>query len=134
MAPTRYAVRQVLDQEYQKDIIRQQADARQARHKAGKPLADGADLSGILKIDPIAGTESRKSKAQGAKRDFFGRIIVNDARPDRKDGDEAGENSAQKRKHVTGEEGENKVWVSFHEGFSNAVRKPITLDELMRGL
>ena len=28
---------------------------------------------------------------------------------------------------------ERKVWVSFHEGFSNAVRKPITLEELMRG-
>ncbi|RMD42304.1 hypothetical protein DV735_g2832, partial [Chaetothyriales sp. CBS 134920] len=26
-----------------------------------------------------------------------------------------------------------RVWVSFHEGFSNAVRKPITLKELMEG-
>lgn len=29
---------------------------------------------------------------------------------------------------------DNKVWVSFHEGFSNAVRKPLTIEELLRGL
>jgi len=29
---------------------------------------------------------------------------------------------------------DNKVWVTFHEGYSNAVRKPITIEELMRGL
>jgi chromosome transmission fidelity protein 18 len=27
-----------------------------------------------------------------------------------------------------------RIWVSFHEGFSNAVRKPVTLDDIMRGL
>ena len=134
MAPTRYSVRQVLDQEYQKDVIRQQADARQARYRAGNPLGDSADLCGTLKIDPIVDTEIRKSKVQGVKRDFFGRIIINEARPNRKDGDNAGDDSAKRGKPVAGEVEENKVWVSFHEGFSNAVRKPITLDELMRGL
>ncbi|SLM39214.1 sister chromatid cohesion factor [Lasallia pustulata] len=132
--PTRYAVRQVLDQEYQKDIIRQQADARQARYKAGNPLGGAADLGATFKTAPTVGTESKKSKVQGAKRDFFGRIIINETRSSRNDGDEAGDNSAKQREPVGGEEGENKVWVSFHEGFSNAVRKPITLDELMRGL
>lgn len=71
---------------------------------------------------------------QGSKRDFFGRIIIHEARPDRDDGDETADYRAKKRNRVPGEEEENKVWVSFHEGFSNAVRKPITLDELMRGL
>ena len=69
-----------------------------------------------------------KSKPLQTKRDFFGRIIEN-VRP------------ASKEEHINGsramemsEKGESrKVWVSFHEGFSNAVRKPITLDELMRG-
>ena len=92
------------------------------------------DLGGTFKIDPTVGTESRKSKAHGVKRDFFGRIIINETRPSKNDGDEASDKSAKERKPVGGEEGENKVWVSFHEGFSNAVRKPITLDELMRGL
>jgi chromosome transmission fidelity protein 18 len=31
-------------------------------------------------------------------------------------------------------EREGRVWVSFHEGFSNAVRKPVTLREIMSGL
>lgn len=31
-------------------------------------------------------------------------------------------------------EGEDeRVWVSFNEGFSNAVRKPITMNDLMEG-
>ena len=30
--------------------------------------------------------------------------------------------------------GEARVWVSYHEGFSMAVRKPVGLAELMRGL
>lgn len=28
----------------------------------------------------------------------------------------------------------NKVWITYHEGFSDAVRKPITVEELLRGL
>lgn len=57
------------------------------------------------------------------KRDFFGRII-NDARPT-----SAGKNPASVQ--ATRKEDDGRVWVSFHEGFSNAVRKPITLKELI---
>ena len=50
---------------------------------------------------------------------------------------EVGEKVARKRMNAK-EKGEDdmegRVWVSFHEGFSNAVRKPITMEELMRGL
>jgi chromosome transmission fidelity protein 18 len=63
------------------------------------------------------------SKDAGMKRDFFGRII-NDARPT-----SAGKNAAKVQ--TTRKEDDGRVWVSFHEGFSNAVRKPITLKELI---
>ena len=49
--------------------------------------------------------------------------MVNEARVDG-----AGVGKEKKR------EEEHRVWVSFHEGFSNAVRKPISLEELMRGM
>lgn len=41
--------------------------------------------------------------------------------------------NVERRKEKSGKS-DNKVWVSYHEGFSNAVRKPITIDELLRGL
>jgi chromosome transmission fidelity protein 18 len=45
-----------------------------------------------------------------------------------------GETDAEEAKRHRKENGEveGKVWVSYHEGFSNAVRKPLTLAELMR--
>lgn len=60
------------------------------------------------------------------KRDFFGRII--EEKP--VDAQEARET----REGNSGKESEGKVFVSFHEGYSNAVRKPITLVDLMRDL
>jgi chromosome transmission fidelity protein 18 len=64
--------------------------------------------------------ESRPVVDKEEKKDFFGRVVKESA--------EAAE-SAQK---VVKEEG--RVWVSYHEGFSNAVRRPLTLKELMAGL
>jgi chromosome transmission fidelity protein 18 len=64
--------------------------------------------------------------APGVRRDFFGRI-VNKAAP------ATGKDKTEKRKsdrHKT----ERKVWVTFHEGFSNAVRKPISMNELLADL
>lgn len=58
-----------------------------------------------------------------AKRDFFGRV-VEDVRPGSSEG---------KPTRQSGQQEEGMVWVSFHEGSSTAVRKPITLEELMRG-
>lgn len=47
------------------------------------------------------------------------------------DGNAQAEGKAGKKKDG---KDDNKVWVSFHEGFSNAVSKPITIEELLRGL
>jgi chromosome transmission fidelity protein 18 len=76
---------------------------------------------------------SAKPKLAGAKRDFFGRIL-NEAIPtaNKEDIDRLGD--ARKKRKFSGGDQENMVWISFHEGFSNAVRKPITLEEMLRGL
>ncbi|QSZ33540.1 hypothetical protein DSL72_005108 [Monilinia vaccinii-corymbosi] len=127
----RYAVRQVLDQEYQKNIIVRENAARQARFKAGN--TDGGDGEYSFEKAKLGkGKSEKKVLGVGAgneiKRDFFGRVLAERVLSSR-DG-----NTGDDR--ASGEKGkeEKKVWVTFHEGFSNAVRKPITISELMRGL
>jgi chromosome transmission fidelity protein 18 len=67
------------------------------------------------------------------KKDFFGRVL-NDSvvQPLRERDGNAGKR--KKKSCETKGKDDNKVWVSFHEGFSNAVRKPLTVEELLRGL
>ncbi|KAF7714163.1 Uncharacterized protein PECH_009025 [Penicillium ucsense] len=117
-APVRYAVRQVLDQEYRKEIQRKFSDAKNA--------ANGRSVPGQAGKEQQGGIGSRKVSGDGAKRDFFGRVIEQPVRDitDTNRGDESEEASKAGR----------KVWVTYHEGFSNAVRKPISMGELLAGL
>ncbi len=126
-APARYSIRQALDQEYQKLLIRQRADAAQSRFKAGSIPGQIDEPSSAVERFLLATDEGKKPKVAATRRDFFGRI-VNDAQPQSLDSS----NSEKNKNSLKGND-DNKVWVSFHEGFSNAVRKPITLEELMRG-
>ena len=78
-----------------------------------------------------AATEPNKAAAVGVKRDFFGRIIAEISRPL----EETQGNARERRKRAdSGETQKQKVWVSFHEGLNNAVRKPISLEEFLQGL
>lgn len=128
-APTRYAVRQVLDQELQKANSLRENAARQARYKAGNPHASEDYI-----FDDKENTNVTENALPGilVKKDFFGRVIQSVVQPlSESDG-----NSMDKK--IAGikplGKAETKVWVTFHEGMNNAVRKPITLDELLRGL
>jgi chromosome transmission fidelity protein 18 len=129
-APVRYAVRQVLDQEYQKNIIVRENAARQARYKAGN-LDDNVDFSFVEKKENKG--HHAEERLLMAKKDFFGRVIREEIMPLQEIDGNADPESKRKRKNADGK-GDNKVWVSFHEGYSNAVRKPITIEELFRGL
>jgi chromosome transmission fidelity protein 18 len=114
----RYAVRQVLDQEWRKLRLSKNKEARETR-------------MGTLpsKTGPSSGKEDTKDidvrPTTKVKRDFFGRVVV------QCDDEAPGEGPRKKRKVV---EKKRDVWVSYNEGFSNAVRKGITLDELMAEL
>lgn len=126
---TRFAVRQVLDQELRKFIILQQERIRQERFAAANPGVDiGLSAAATRQKEKEKEREAKKNAAAGVKRDFFGRIV---AEEDDADGGDAGR--SKKRKVVGVGEGA-KIWCSFREGFSNAVKKPITWDELMAGL
>lgn len=174
--PTRYAIRQVLDQEYQKELIRRENQERQARYLAGSSTTNSYGGRSYLKeVDedkenPTKNEDMNEKKGAGAgqqrihtkKRDFFGRVIINDderpvsivvddvddiatgggRRTRRKmsgknnDDDDDDNDEGKKASHqvMSSSGGPQKVWISFHEGVSNAVRRPITLEELMREL
>lgn len=121
----RYAIRQVLEQEYRKEVMRKQS-LSQTKYgsSSGKPGEPNGD------DDKENAQKKAKRDAFGAKRDFFGRIVNESLPMANKDGTDE---SSHKRK-PSGQQEEHKVWVTFHEGFSNAVRKPISLDELLADL
>ncbi|KAK4182356.1 putative chromosome transmission fidelity protein 18 [Podospora australis] len=128
-APTRYAVCQVLDQELKKAIAGREMAARQARlRQGGEYHVPVQQLS--LEDDKENKNTAPEGEVKAVKKDFFGRII--EERP-------LGERSAngghrRKGSRRGGEEKEwDKVWVTYHEGINNAVRKPISLEEFMRG-
>ena len=136
-APTRYAVRQVLAQEVSRLRSQMAAESRAARG-SGALLGMSRDvnvLSGTSDKEnlPPASKEIGKAGSKGVKRDFFGRVIVNEesvGRPGSAGGDEGKGRPGSKGGKGNG----GRIWVSYHEGFSNAVRKPIGLKELMDGL
>ncbi|KAL9594783.1 MAG: hypothetical protein Q9219_006842 [cf. Caloplaca sp. 3 TL-2023] len=120
---TRYAIRQALDQESQKLVVsqRRKRSASSSNHEA----VNGSKSS---RKDGVSAQE--KGTASEVKRDFFGRIVQ-----ERPAGTDETEKTGQERCSThPDKESEWKVFVSFHEGYSNAVRKPITLHDLMRGL
>ena len=126
-APTRYAVRQVLDQELQRTLAQREAQARQARFRTGGAAAVDTPSSSSLPLDNKENLKNIIDNAKTAtmmKRDFFGRVV--EARPLA----ELDGNSAERR----AKREEHKVWVTYHEGLNNAVRKPMSLQEFFRGL
>lgn len=145
--PTRYAIRQVLDQALRKTKALQASQIRQAR-------GSGALTGSILPVgnqtedkenhdstfDPKA--QEQQQKPVKVKRDFFGRPIINAPLPTPPpelgvniDASMIAKSTAAKGKARGADAGagdeEGRIWMSFHEGFSNAVRKPITLRDLM---
>jgi chromosome transmission fidelity protein 18 len=123
--PIRYAVRQVLDQELRKERILQNSAVR---HGRSRPSTLTQDPNGENKENESPGEKAKAASAKdpGVKRDFFGRIIIED-RP------QSAGKAAKEQSTKAQAKDEGRIWVSFHEGFSNAVRKPITLKELMDG-
>ena len=133
--PARYAIRQALDQEYQKYLLRQNTEARQARYHAGGGSTSDFNIDPSIAEDVTAPTAMQGKPAPAAaaiKRDFFGRPIIESVPSLSREGSEM-QGRGPKGVEGNGKGERGKVWVSFHEGFSNAVRKPITLEELMRG-
>lgn len=119
----RYAVRSVLEQEWRKESL--------LRDHANRKRRGGQDEHDEVEAEKAREEKSTEEKVAAAnkkavKRDFFGRVIQETDKT-RKEA---------QRKQDSGEmQGDvGRIWVSFHEGFSNAVRKPVTVDDILRGL
>jgi chromosome transmission fidelity protein 18 len=116
---TRFAVRQVLAQEF-------------ALHTKRTTEAARVNRGGIISLtDAVAGASIPsllREDSKKLKRDFFGRVIAEAVQQESED-----EEAALKRKRTKMDEGgdRERVWVTFHEGYSNAVRKPVSLRELL---
>lgn len=125
-AKTRYAVRQVLEQEWTKESRRLAEVSRLARF--------GGDVQPQLlkRSSTTAGLgdegEAAVTKAAKVERDFFGRVVVTEGEGARQLS--KAEVQARRRK----KEDQERVWVAYREGFSNAVRKPVSLGEILGGL
>ncbi len=116
---TRFAVRQVLDQEWRKEEKKRAEAARMARFGGPAVVEKSAD-------DEEAGP-SKAVPVTAVKRDFFGRPIKPAIAG-------SADETRRKIKSQNAEDAEKRVWLTYHEGFSNAVRKPLTLAELMKDL
>lgn len=107
--------------------MEREARARQSRFKAGNPLGHAEHLSTEkIMASKKHALEASFQETTLIKRDFFGRII--EARPLAETTKNTPEQQAKQ------DEKERKVWVTYHEGLNNAVRKPMSLQEFMRGL
>ena len=75
-------------------------------------------------IDQIDG--SKKVVVERVKKDFFGRVIVEIEQ-------ENGEGDGKRRRTESSNalKIQPDVWVRFHEGYSNAVRKPMAFKDLI---
>lgn len=120
-------MRQALDQELQKTLAQKESAARQARLRAGKDVT--VVSTGDEDKENVGDLSSGKFEEKGSnvKRDFFGRVIV-----ERPLGETDGNAAGKKRRGSVVKDGV-KVWVTYHEGLNNAVRKPISLEEFLRG-
>lgn len=122
-APTRYAVRQALDQELQKVIAAKEQASRQARFTEGNDLGQ-TSVPAPRAPAPSDDKENKTSEVATKpgvklKRDFFGRLVEETVPLRERDGNQGGR-------------GKVRVWVKYHEGFNNAVRRPITLKDFMK--
>lgn len=88
--------------------MRRQSESQRARNP-GAELVDGPMSIGRYE-------KAKAVKASRPERDFFGRILP--------------KGSIKKTKSL---KSVNKVWVTYKDGYSKAVRKPISMVKLMEG-
>ncbi|KAI8975765.1 hypothetical protein BDF20DRAFT_914624 [Mycotypha africana] len=115
--PRQYAVRQMISNEIETEILRRREEAANERNK-GKERKNPAQ-------EQISFTEQLKNKINKEKQvplDFFGRPIV----PKQSSSSNQQKASTHQLKMQVDEKN-TPVAYKFHEGFSNAVRKPMTV-------
>jgi chromosome transmission fidelity protein 18 len=101
---------------------------------AGPGLGGGVHVFDDKENARVAPAKQAKAAfgLSSVKRDFFGRVMPDAPRPLQDVNVNGGERRGKMEMGCGGME--TKAWVTFHEGLNNAVKKPISLDEFLRGL
>lgn len=129
-AKVRYAVRQVLEQEYKREVMKREGEASIRRMRGQDSNVELCDAVGA-DADEKKNLPLKAAKSS-VKYDFFGRPIV---QTDTSGNGIADDATGRPPKSSNKEQTEGaRVWVSYHEGFSNAVKKGVTMKELLEGL
>lgn len=130
-AKVRYAVRQVLEQEYKREVLKREGEAS-IRRMRGQDH-DVEEVGDVVVADTAEKKEvPLKAATSSVKYDFFGRPIV---QMDTSGNGVADDATGRRPKASHKEQAEGaRIWVSYHEGFSNAVKKGITMKELLEGM
>lgn len=116
----------MLDQEYQKALKKIAHSVRQARFREGNAFGEESVFTFKNKstVDSLMKrVDDDDEQVVKVKRDFFGRVVIEKSTQ---------ELPTQEMKMREAKKDVNKVWVTYHEGFSNAVRKPVTVEDVMR--
>lgn len=133
----RFAVRQHLEQEFLKAEKARAETARLARFGYGLPSDTPGDQGQSAAQGAQAGEKLVEAVKRKQARDFFGRPIIR-TEPEAGSVEAVARENRRKKARVgvpEDEEGaEGRVWVTYHEGFSNAVKKPISIGAMMLGL
>ncbi|KAG4305095.1 hypothetical protein PORY_001265 [Pneumocystis oryctolagi] len=112
--PLKYSICQVINMELENEKLRIQ------KQKHDKSLNEILDNTSVCKrkLDESTSVKSEVTK------DFFGRIV------DKTINNKKFKNFNDRNKVSI--KPKAKIWVKFHEGYSNAVRRPISIEELLK--
>jgi len=115
----RYAVRQLVSREMEREKIRRRRGGIYFGCRGSNvDLAEVEQLKGVKR----AAEPAEKEKiVERVRKDFFGRVIVEEVN----DGKRRRTDSASDLKV------QPPAWIRYHEGYSNAVRKPVVFLELL---
>ncbi|KAJ2852524.1 Chromosome transmission fidelity protein 18 [Coemansia brasiliensis] len=117
--PMRYPVRQLIAQEIE--------HVRRARYAIDIEDANSRESAARkhidrLRTDQLPQVHASASSATKKARDFFGRVITKPAN---------NKASSESENTSSSQPANNRVWFHFFEGFSNAVRKPTQMSEIL---
>ncbi|KAI1316192.1 hypothetical protein EDD11_010364 [Mortierella claussenii] len=119
----RYAVRQLVAQEIEVELVRRSEEAREAR--MGLSLSIGASVDSVATASLSRDADGKDKEDNEQEReavDFFGRVI---SKPEAKSNDSSAAIPVATKPKKT------RIWYKFNEGFSNAVKAKVFISELL---
>ncbi|KAG0222039.1 hypothetical protein BGX31_009398 [Mortierella sp. GBA43] len=128
--PNRYAVRQLISQEIELELVRRSEAAKEEK-KASFFGNSGKDSMSMDASSSLETTDDGKAKNDFTKEavDFFGRTITVTSGPS---GSLDGSLGTGSEDHVQAKAAKKmRIWYRFNEGFSNAVKAKVFINELL---